>query len=160
MTGLALYAVDALGGTLAISALPGAGGAYDADLDLLRDWGAAVVLSLTQGDEMAKPGAARLGSDLQALGCRWLHFPIPDFGVPSQHLMTSWPAISSDLRDTLSGGGRVLVHCRGGCGRSGMVALRLMVEAGESPDKALKRLRSVRPCAVETAAQMRWARAK
>ena len=61
--------------------------------------------------------------------------------------------------DALRGGGRVLVHCRGGCGRSGMVALRLMIEAGEAPDEALSRLRSVRPCAVETKAQMGWAMA-
>ena len=57
----------------------------------------------------------------------------------------------------LTGRGRVLIHCKGGCGRSGMVALRLMIEAGEAPDEALARLRSVRPCAVETDAQMRWA---
>ena len=52
----------------------------------------------------------------------------------------------------------MLVHCRGGCGRSGMAVLRLMVEAGEAPEEALARLRAVRPCAVETEAQMDWAR--
>ena len=52
-----------------------------------------------------------------------------------------------------------MIHCFGGCGRSGMAALRLMVEAGEDADEALERLRAVRPCAVETDAQLRWARA-
>ncbi|MDH5531227.1 MAG: protein phosphatase, partial [Paracoccaceae bacterium] len=44
-----------------------------------------------------------------------------------------------------------------GCGRSGMAVLRLMVEAGEPVDVALIRLRKVRPCAVETDAQLAWA---
>ena len=39
-----------------------------------------------------------------------------------------------------------------------MAALRLMIEVGEDPDAALKRLRAVRACAVETEAQMIWAR--
>jgi len=57
----------------------------------------------------------------------------------------------------LQTGGSVLVHCKGGCGRSGMAALRLMVEAGEDPHLAFARLRDVRPCAVETEAQLAWA---
>ena len=51
----------------------------------------------------------------------------------------------------------MVVHCMGGCGRSGMILLRLMIDAGETPDSALARLRTARPCAVETKAQMRWA---
>ena len=38
-----------------------------------------------------------------------------------------------------------------------MALLRLMAEAGEDVDMALARLRSVRPCAVETTAQQAWA---
>jgi hypothetical protein len=38
-----------------------------------------------------------------------------------------------------------------------MAVLRLMVECGEDPAQALARLRSVRPCAVETDAQLDWA---
>jgi hypothetical protein len=39
-----------------------------------------------------------------------------------------------------------------------MIILRLMIAAGEGPDAALARLRKTRPCAVETDAQMAWAR--
>ena len=57
----------------------------------------------------------------------------------------------------VAGGGRVLFHCLGGCGRSGMAVLRLLVEMGEAPEAALERLRRVRPCAVETGDQCDWA---
>ena len=38
-----------------------------------------------------------------------------------------------------------------------MIAMRLMVEAGETPDDALQRLRAVRRGAVETEEQRVWA---
>ena len=60
----------------------------------------------------------------------------------------------------LRGGGRVLVHCKGGCGRSGMIVLRLMVAAGEAPLVALERLRGIHPEAIETSGQLNWATAK
>ena len=74
-------------------------------------------------------------------------------------MQAAWRALGANARRALAGGGRVLIHCRAGCGRSGMAALRLMIECGEAPDEALARLRAVRPCAVETGAQMAWAMA-
>ena len=38
-----------------------------------------------------------------------------------------------------------------------MALLRLMCEAGTPVDEALERLRTARPCAVETDAQKHWA---
>jgi protein-tyrosine phosphatase len=78
-----------------------------------------------------------------------------DYGVPAG----GWPDVSVDLHAVLAKGGRIVVHCRGGCGRTGMIALRLMIEAGEVLEVALERLRAVRPCAVETEAQRVWASA-
>ncbi len=66
-------------------------------------------------------------------------------------------ALVDELSARLAAGGRIALHCMGGCGRSGMLALRLMVRAGEAPEAALARLRAARPCAIETAAQLAWA---
>lgn len=159
MSGLVIHALSQGGGILALSALPGAGGNYAGDLAHIRDWKPGLVISLTTAAEMQAVGAAALGADLQAMGCRWAHLPIADFAAPSEAIIAAWPPVSRAARQALAGGGRVLVHCRAGCGRSGMVVLRLMVEGGAPADAALVRLRALRPCAVETDAQMAWARA-
>jgi len=114
---------------------------------------------MTPEAEMTASGAGDLGGDLQDMGARWVHLPVADFGVPSGEVRAAWPAVSQAALRALTGGGRVLIHCRGGCGRSGMAALGLMVAAGEAPEAALARLRGVRPCAVETDAQYAWAAA-
>ena len=59
------------------------------------------------------------------------------------------PRISEQLRQ----GGAVVVHCRGGLGRAGMVAAMLLVMTGEDPRRAIERVRAVRPGAIETPAQ-------
>lgn len=159
VSALVIYALGLGDGILALSGLPGASGSYGEDLAHIRDWQPGLVISLTSDEEMAEAGAADLGADLQAMGCRWVHMPIVDFGTPTESFIAAWAPVSRSALAALDGGGRVLVHCRGGCGRSGMVALRLMIEHGEYPDKALARLRGVRACAVETDGQMAWSRA-
>ncbi|WP_174823452.1 protein-tyrosine phosphatase family protein [Ruegeria arenilitoris] len=154
------FEIHALGvgpGQLALSPLPGAGGAYDRDLSVIRDWNPDLVISMTTDAELNQVGAAGFGGDVQNASAVWQHLPIKDFGAPSPPIQVLWPETSALARRILVDGGRVLVHCRGGCGRSGMVVLRLMIESGEEPAQALVRLRAIRPCAVETDPQMDWA---
>jgi protein-tyrosine phosphatase len=137
------------GGVLGLSSLP-----QVADVGRLHDWRADLVLTLVESAE-----AAELSPDLSAAlataGIAQRCFPIADYSVP----MGGWPKTSAEVHAILARGGRVLVHCRGGCGRTGMIVLRLMVEMGEAPAAALARLRAVRPCAVETEEQRLWASA-
>lgn len=153
----AIHSVNVGNGTVALSPLPGCGGEYLRDLGAIRGWQPNLVISMTTTGEMLQEGAVRLGDDLRAEGIGWVHFPIEDFGTPTPPVDTAWADIGATASHILSRGGKVLVHCRGGCGRSGMIVLRLMVEHGECPETALKRLRAVRDCAVETDDQMEWA---
>lgn len=154
---LTIAELDVGGGVLALSPMPGRGGAYEADLRDLLGFGPALVLTMTTGEELAEKGAEALPDDLARNGIAWRHLPIADFGAPDTATARLWPAASARTRGVLAQGGKVLIHCMGGCGRSGMAALRLMVEAGEEPSAALTRLRVVRPCAVETPEQYVWA---
>ena len=136
-----------------ICPMPGRTGDYAGDLAVLLAWSPRLVVTLAETGELAARGAASLPADLAAAGVEWLQLPIPDFGTPPRALRDSWPKVSARLCRA----DRMVVHCMGGCGRSGMILLRLMIEDGEAPDAALARLRAARSCAVETKAQMRWA---
>lgn len=151
MEPFALHAIDVGGGTLALAPLP----VGDAARAAVLSWRPDVVLSLTEAAERAALGAGDLPEQVMRAGIGWIALPVADYGVPPEGPV--WPVVSARLREVLATGGRVLIHCRGGCGRSGMAALRLMVETGEAPEAALARLRAVRPCAVETADQQAWA---
>jgi protein-tyrosine phosphatase len=150
-----IHSLPVAGGTLAITPMPGRTRHYYTDWLRLMDWHPDLVLTMTTQAELERKGAGTLGADLANEGIAWLHLPVMDYGVPTD---MDWPAVRDQTLAVLRGNGRVLVHCFGGCGRSGMMALRVMIAAGENPDTALSRLRAVRPCAVETDAQMVWAR--
>lgn len=152
-----LFAVPVGAGQLAVSHIPGRFGEYARDLQTVLDWGPTVVLSMTTEVEMTRRGATSLGLDLAANGITWLHAPIPDLGAPGKDLRAEWPALSARFQGILNAGGNVLIHCHGGCGRSGMMAVRLMIDMGEWAPNALHRLRGARACAVETQAQLDWA---
>jgi len=146
-------------GRIGLCPLPGRWGDYPGDLGQVMHWRPDMVLSLITGNEFEVCEAATLPADLTSQGVAWRHLPVRDFRHPSPEALEAWSALSTEARTILGRGGRVLVHCYGGCGRSGMVLMRLMVEAGEAPDQALARLRAVRPCAVETPGQFAWAAA-
>ena len=137
--------------------LPGRDGDLEADIHAIARWGPSVVVTMVEQSELDTVEAGGLGAQLKNMGIRWIRLPVRDFGGLSADQMKLWPVISEDLRGRLNHGERVLVHCRGGLGRSGMILLRLMCGLGELPEQALQRLRSVRPGAVETEAQIAWA---
>lgn len=158
MSDYVLHALTVGGGILALCPLPGRGGDYEEDLAHLKEWKPSMLISLVTDVEFVAAKVTTLGADMQDAGSRWIHLPIDDFGIPDADVIEAWPEVSKIALAALGGGGRVLVHCQGGCGRSGMIVLRLMIEAGEKPDAALARLRATRPCAIETEDQMHWAR--
>ncbi len=154
LTPFAIYPVPVAGGILAISPMPGRSGCYAADIAEVVEWAPALVISMVEMAEFTANQVTSFGTDLLRAGIDWQHNPVPDFGVP---VRLEWPRICRDVVARLQSGENVLIHCMGGCGRSGMIALRIMIAAGEPADTALLRLRQARLCAIETDAQMAWA---
>lgn len=146
------------GGTVVLSAVPGAGGDFAGDMEHLVSWRPAMVIAVLEQAELAAAGAETLGQKVQDKGARWLHVPVAKGGVPAPQVEEAWPEASVRARKALLGGGRVVVQSPEGAGRAGMVVLRLMIEAGEAPDEALSRLSTVHLPAIGSEAQVDWAR--
>jgi ADP-ribosyl-[dinitrogen reductase] hydrolase len=138
-------------------------GAWDrdlaTDLDAILAWNAAAVVTLLEAHELDTLKIAGLGEEVRRRHMEWHHSPIEDVGVPTPDFEAAWDAGSAQLRSLLEIGANVLVHCKGGRGRAGMVAARLLVEDGVSPEQALKMVRTARKDAIETAQQEQWVKA-
>lgn len=127
-----------------------------ADLDVIAAWNAAAVVTLLEPFELEALRIPTLGEEVRRRFMEWHHHPIVDGDVPDAAFEAAWPDLSSRLRRLLDLGGRVLVHCKGGLGRAGSVAARLLVEAGVPADAAIETVRAARPGAIETLPQERW----
>lgn len=132
--------------------------ARDIDLDVaaIADWDAASVVTLIEDHELADLHVTGLGDAMRTAQMEWHHLPIRDVSVPEPAFEAGWQRAGQGLRDQLRAGFNVLVHCKGGLGRAGIVAARLLVDLGWQPADALAAVRSVRPGAVETLAQERY----
>ena len=131
----------------------------DTDLDAIQRWGATAIVTLIEEHEFEELSVRGLPGKVRDRHMEWWHLPIRDgHSPPARGFEDKWAVAGEALRDRLRAGFDVLVHCRGGLGRAGTIAARLLVELGERPDEAIRRVREVRPGAIQTEDQERHVR--
>lgn len=123
------------------------------DLDEIKAWGATTVLTLIEEHEFRLLKVEDLGRQVHSTGMAWFHLPIKDVSVPDQRFADAWKTTGSEIHRRLDAGERILIHCRGGLGRTGLVAGLILVERGMLPKEAMRQIRATRPHAIETAEQ-------
>ena len=127
----------------------------DADLQAIAAWGASVLVNLVEDHEMRALGVADTSERLPP-GITYYRLPIPDAGIPDARWERDWVETGAALRAALMRGERIVVHCKGGLGRTGLVAARLLIELGTQPAEAVRRVRAARPGSIETAVQYEY----
>ena len=123
------------------------------DMRAILDWGASTVVSLMEAHELPMLNVPGLGDAAEDAGLEWHHLPIPDVKVPDERFERLWTYSGHVLRGKLRSGEKIVLHCRGGLGRTGMIAAGLAIELGVPPDEALRGVREARAGTVETRAQ-------
>jgi ADP-ribosyl-[dinitrogen reductase] hydrolase len=99
-----------------------------------------------------------MGAAVAARGMSWFHLPIPDVTAPGPTFESAWAEAGPALRSILRSGRDVFVHCKGGLGRAGTVAARLLVELGIEPDQAIADVRAARAGAIQVSEQEAYVR--
>jgi protein-tyrosine phosphatase len=159
MPGTKLYWIDTVKtpwrGKLAMAARPRGGDWLEDEMADWRGRGLDTVVSfLTQEEEQDLDVSAER-AEAQAHGLTFLSFPIPDREVPA-----SWEEFSrllAVLDAELTVGKNVVMHCRQGIGRTGLVAACLLALTGINSETAMERLSDARGVTVpETDKQRRW----
>ena len=151
------------GGTIGMTICPGKkrpgsiSGNWDRDLEIdlqvVRDWGAEIVVTLLEDFEVEEVQIGPLGDTLESLGMQWIHLPIPDKQAPGESFAPAWAVAGAQIHACLKNGGKILIHCMGGIGRTGTIAAQILIERGLPVDRAIAEVRRVRQGAIETVAQ-------
>jgi protein-tyrosine phosphatase len=144
-------------GFVGLCPMPGKFSSFHEDFSQLVNSGPKVVVTCATTAEMIDCSANSLPQQLQNLEIKWFQLTVDDFQVPDKNNEEKWKYFLPTFKKTVLSGGGVIFNCLGGCGRSGMFSMRLLREMGWSSEHALERLRSLRPCAIETEDQMSWA---
>jgi protein-tyrosine phosphatase len=142
-------------GKLAMAARPRGGDWLEDDVVEWKRAGIGTVLSLLTPEEEKEFDLRGEGEQARKRGLEFLSLPIPDMQVPRSEATLA--RALEDVTKALSAGGNVLVHCRQGIGRTGLIAACLLIRSGMSPGAALETISAARGVAVpETAEQRDW----
>jgi len=123
------------------------------DLAALEAWGAVALVTLVEDHEFAPLGVADFEQSAQDSSLAWYRLPITDMTVPGPAFEAAWLRHGADIVGHLARGERIVVHCAGGLGRTGLIAAKLLIAFGTAPDEAIKKVRQARPGAIETITQ-------
>lgn len=121
----------------------------EVDLDRLRShYGVNCLVTLVEAHELEELQIPSLRDEVRAreMTSHWL--PIPDLGVPAD--VGSFVALVRTVISSLRTKERVVLHCRGGLGRAGLVAACILIALGSTPEEAIDAVRETRPGAIQT----------
>lgn len=142
-------------GRLALAARPRGDDWLADEMSGWRRAGIDAVISLLVSEEEEDLGLNAERREAESRGMDFLSFPIPDRQVPDSE--AAMASILEALDAALASGKNLLVHCRQGVGRTGLVAACLLVAKGFSPEDAVARLSAARGESIpETPEQRRW----
>jgi len=156
MTASKLYWVDGpWPGKLALSARPRGGDWLEDEMASWRRAGLKAVFSLLTKEEESDLDLVREASQARAHGLKFLSFPIPDRQVPDSD--AGFTKALDQLNSELASGSNVVLHCRQGVGRTGLVAACLLLTKGLDAETAVSRLTAARGVPIpETPEQRQW----
>ena len=151
-----LYSVQALStGKVSIMARPRGGDWLPDEIRALHSSGVDILVSLLTDAEVSELDLTEAAACCQSQGITYISFAIEDLSIPPFSEQTF--QLLRQLQAYLAEGKHIALHCRGGIGRSGMMAASLLVLTGLTAEQAFDLLSQVRGYSVpETAEQRAW----
>ena len=142
-------------GRVAVAARPRGGDWLKDEIAAWKRAGVDTILSLLTPEEEEDLDLRSEAREVRVQGLEFASFPIADRQVPRSEAKLA--EILDSTTRTLLNGRNVLVHCRQGLGRSGLVAACLLVRKGMSPGAAVEKVSAARGVPVpETNEQRDW----
>lgn len=126
---------SSISGTLWLTGLPNDDLRLRLYLAETAEKGVTQLVILTEDHEIRdlSPDYARLLSS-GGLTFSVMRLPIRDFGVPES--VPAFRLATHRIAEALQSGERIVMHCRGGIGRTGLVAEAVLIELGVPPAEA------------------------
>lgn len=125
-------------------------------LETLKNAGATALITLMPASELITHQAQALGEYCQATGLAWFHCPIEDDHAPQADFAEAWQLVGPIVHQMLSAGKIVAIHCKGGSGRTGLMASQILVERGQDKLSVKSKIQTLRPYALTLAPHLAY----
>src|ERR1700728_656145 len=150
-----LWIEEAKPSGLAIVLRPRGGEGLQADLEMARDAGVDILVSLLTREDSEDLGLIDEGRIARQLGMRFISYPILDRCTPPD--LADFRELVADLRDQVRAGKSVGAHCRGCISRATVLIASVMIALGWDATEALRLIEKARGFPVpDTPEQLEW----
>lgn len=144
-------------GSLLLTPCPGTQGSdLESSLLQLKSAGATAIVTLMTRSEMSQNQVERIERQCESLELAWIHLPVEDEGAPTEEFAEAWRQVRADLHKRLDNNEAIAIHCKGGSGRTGVVAAQILMERGMSMQEAIDQVKALRPNAFSHAVQVNY----
>lgn len=145
------------GARLILTPCPGSKGTSLAlSLAVLKQAGTNMLLTLMFDKDMANNHITSLPQLCEENNIAWLQLPIVDDGVPNEIFDRLWLKYIEAILAVINNQGTITIHCKGGFGRTGLVAGLILLCHGLTAEQAMKKVKNVRPNSLKNERQLAY----
>ncbi len=152
-----LFDADGVKAALIFTPCPGTQGSpIDEALADLKAAGADALVTVMPEGELADNNASNIEQLCQEAGLVWFHLPVADDAAPGEDFESRWVESQAEISRRLSEGQRIAIHCKGGSGRTGLIAASLLISQGLPLEAATQQVQALRPKALQHPVHQAW----
>lgn len=125
-------------------------------LATLKAAGAKALITLMPDAELAANQASDLAEQCAKHDLEWLHLPVADEQAPQDDFDAAWSRQREQIISLLADNATLAIHCKGGSGRTGLLAARILIEQGVARETAVRQVQALRPKAIQHPGHVGW----
>jgi len=128
----------------------------EASIKNLKQVDSTMLLTLMFDDEMRENHIQSISNLCKRYDMTWLQLAIVDDDIPNKAFEYKWKKYRQLVLSTLRGGGCIIIHCKGGTGRTGLVAAMILSCYGWPISKVISCIQNIRPNALKNTNQLAY----
>jgi len=126
----------------------------------LKQAGTSMLLTLMFDDEMARNNLSAIEQLCQQHQMIWRQLPIMDDAAPDAVFEQRWQQNLATITEVIAQQGTIAIHCKGGVGRTGLVAALILANFGWSTEQIIDNIQEISPKSLRIALQVDYFHAK
>lgn len=146
---------------LAIMPKPNSDDSLEEDIINFANQKATILVSLLTKEENFELGLQNERQLCEKYAIDFISFPIIDRSVPTERQTIQIRELAKNLIEKMNGildkNEKIIIHCRGGIGRAGMLCSAILIEQGIKPQEAIEKISNTRGLTIpDTEEQKAW----
>ncbi|MHA3053472.1 phosphatase domain-containing putative toxin [Acinetobacter sp. ANC 4640] len=122
----------------------------------LKSAGVDALITVMPDSELAENNVSNIAELCEQHGLAWFHLPVADDCAPQADFESKWENQKPEILHRLKDGERIAIHCKGGSGRTGLIAAVLLTSLGLPLAEATTQIQALRPKALKHPVHVSW----